>query len=111
AKEDKPLRIKAGFDPSRPDLHIGHTVLLNKLRQFQQLGHHVIFLIGDFTALIGDPTGKNEARPPLTREEIDQNAKTYAKQVFKILDKDKTEVAYNSAWMMKFSAADFIRLT
>lgn len=107
----KPLRIKAGFDPSRPDLHIGHTVLLNKMRQFQQLGHHVIFLIGDFTALIGDPTGKNEARPPLTQDEIKTNAATYARQVYKVLDKDKTEVAYNSEWMMKFTSADFIRLT
>lgn len=111
AKEGKPLRIKAGFDPSRPDLHIGHTVLINKMRQFQQLGHHVIFLIGDFTAMIGDPTGKNEARPPLSAEEIKVNAKTYAEQVFKILDPKKTEVAYNSHWMMKFTSADFIRLT
>lgn len=110
-KENKPLRIKAGFDPNRPDLHIGHTVLLNKMRQFQQLGHHVIFLIGDFTAMIGDPTGKNEARPPLTPAEIAQNAETYARQVYKVLDKDKTEVAYNSTWMGKFSPADFIRLT
>ncbi len=110
-KENKPLRIKAGFDPNRPDLHVGHTVLINKMRQFQQLGHHVIFLIGDFTAMIGDPTGKNEARPPLTEAEIQANAKTYADQVFKILDKDKTEVSYNSAWMGKFTAADFIRLT
>jgi tyrosyl-tRNA synthetase len=107
----KPLRIKAGFDPSRPDLHIGHTVLLNKMRQFQQLGHHVIFLIGDFTALIGDPTGKNEARPPLTPDEINKNAETYARQVYKVLDKEKTEVAYNSHWMGKFSSSDFIRLT
>lgn len=110
-KENKPLRIKAGFDPSRPDLHIGHTVLINKMRQFQQLGHHVIFLIGDFTAMIGDPTGKNEARPPLTDDEIKANAATYAEQVFKILDPEKTEVAYNSHWMMKFTPADFIRLT
>lgn len=110
-KENKPLRIKAGFDPSRPDLHVGHTVLLNKMRQFQRLGHHVIFLIGDFTAMIGDPTGKNEARPPLTEAEIKQNAATYAQQVYKVLDKDKTEVAYNSTWMMKFTSADFIRLT
>ncbi|MBX3023139.1 MAG: tyrosine--tRNA ligase [Bdellovibrionales bacterium] len=109
-KENKPLRIKAGFDPNRPDLHVGHTVLLNKMRQFQQLGHHVIFLIGDFTALIGDPTGKNEARPPLTPDEIRQNAETYARQVYKVLDKDKTEVAYNSTWMGKFTPADFIRL-
>jgi len=110
-KENRPLRIKAGFDPSKPDLHVGHTVLINKMRQFQQLGHHVIFLIGDFTALIGDPTGKNEARPPLTPEEIKVNAKTYADQVYKILDRQKTEVAYNSHWMMKFSASDFVRLT
>lgn len=110
-EQKKPLRIKAGFDPSRPDLHVGHTVLLNKMRQFQQLGHHVIFLIGDFTALIGDPTGKNEARPPLTEVEIKANAETYARQVYKVLDKTKTEVAYNSAWMMKFTSADFIRLT
>lgn len=110
-KENKPLRIKAGFDPSRPDLHIGHTVLMNKMRQFQLLGHHVIFLIGDFTARIGDPTGKNEARPPLTDAEIEANAATYARQFYKILDKDKTEVAYNATWMMKFTPADFIRLT
>jgi tyrosyl-tRNA synthetase len=110
-KSGKPLRIKAGFDPSRPDLHLGHTVLLNKLRQFQQLGHHVIFLIGDFTALIGDPTGKNEARPPLSPEEIHENAKTYASQVYKVLDSAKTEVAYNSTWFNKFTPADFIRLT
>ena len=107
----KPLRIKAGFDPSRPDLHIGHTVLINKMRQFQELGHHVIFLIGDFTGLIGDPTGRNETRPALTVEEVAENAKTYAKQVFKILDREKTEVAYNSHWMNKFSAIDFIKLT
>jgi tyrosyl-tRNA synthetase len=110
-KTKTPLRIKAGFDPTRPDLHLGHTVLMNKMRQFQELGHKVIFLIGDFTALIGDPTGKNETRPPLSREEIEVNAKTYAQQVFKILDPEKTEVAYNSAWMMKFTAADFIKLT
>lgn len=109
-KENKPLRIKAGFDPSRPDLHIGHTVLINKMRQFQQLGHHVIFLIGDFTGLIGDPTGKNEARPPLTPEEIKVNAATYAAQVYKILDREKTEVAYNNTWMGRFSAHDFVRL-
>jgi len=110
AKDNKPLRIKAGFDPSRPDLHIGHTVLLNLMRQFQLLGHHVMFLIGDFTALIGDPSGRNEARPPLTTEEIKANAETYARQVFKVLDREKTEVVYNSTWMMKFTAADFIRL-
>ncbi len=110
-KEGKPLRIKAGFDPSRPDLHIGHTVLINKMRQFQQLGHHVVFLIGDFTGLIGDPTGKNEARPPLTPEEIKVNAATYASQVYKILDREKTEVAYNNTWMGKFTAHEFVRLT
>ncbi|MEQ1877136.1 MAG: tyrosine--tRNA ligase [Bdellovibrionia bacterium] len=111
AKTGAPLRIKAGFDPTRPDLHLGHTVLMNKMRQFQELGHTVIFLIGDFTAMIGDPTGKNETRPPLTREEIVEFAKTYAKQVFKILDPKKTEVRYNSEWMDKFSPADFIKLS
>lgn len=110
-KTGKPLRIKAGFDPNRPDLHLGHTVLMNKMRQFQELGHQVIFLIGDFTAMIGDPTGKNETRPALTREEVVENAKTYAKQVFKILDEKKTEIAYNSTWMDKFTSVDFIKLT
>ncbi len=110
-QKKKPLRIKAGFDPSRPDLHIGHTVLLNKMRQFQLLGHHVIFLIGDFTAMIGDPTGKNQTRPALTEEECVENAKTYAGQVYKILDAEKTEVAYNSHWMKKFNAADFVKLS
>ena len=110
AAEDRPLRIKAGFDPNRPDLHLGHTVLINKMRQFQKLGHQVIFLIGDFTALIGDPTGKNDLRPPMTTQEIKQNAATYAEQVFKILDRDKTEVAYNSTWFDTFTPADFIRL-
>jgi tyrosyl-tRNA synthetase len=108
--KDVPLRIKAGFDPSRPDLHLGHTVLMNKMRQFQDLGHHVIFLIGDFTALIGDPTGKNETRPALSREEVAEYSKTYARQVFKILDSKKTEVSYNSTWMDKFSAYDFVKL-
>ena len=107
----KPLRIKAGFDPSRPDLHLGHTVLINKLKQFQDLGHHVIFIVGDFTALIGDPTGKNETRPPLTRAEVNENAKTYALQVFKILNKEKTEVRYNAEWLDKLTPVDFIRLT
>ena len=106
----EPLRIKAGFDPSRPDLHIGHTVLINKMAQFQQLGHHALFLIGDFTGMIGDPTGKNETRPALTEDEVKENAKTYAKQVFKILDKEKTEVVYNSQWMQRLKPADFIRL-
>lgn len=95
----KPLRIKAGFDPTAPDLHLGHTVLLNKMRQFQELGHHVIFLIGDFTGRIGDPTGKNITRKPLSAEDIQRNAKTYAEQVFRILDPDRTEVVFNSQWM------------
>ncbi|HTT40153.1 MAG TPA: tyrosine--tRNA ligase [Burkholderiales bacterium] len=106
----KKLRVKAGFDPTAPDLHLGHTVLLNKMRQFQELGHHVIFLIGDFTGMIGDPTGKNTTRPPLTRTEIDDNAKTYKDQVFKILDPEKTEIAFNSSWFDRMSAADLIRL-
>jgi tyrosyl-tRNA synthetase len=109
-KRGRPMRVKAGFDPTAPDLHLGHTVLLNKMRQLQDLGHHVIFLIGDFTGMIGDPTGKNATRPPLTREEIARNAETYAAQVFKILDAQKTEVAFNSSWMDKLSAADMIRL-
>ncbi len=109
-KSGRPLRVKAGFDPTAPDLHIGHTVLINKLRQLQDLGHHVVFLIGDFTGMIGDPTGKNATRPPLTREEVAANAKTYTAQVFKILDAAKTEIAFNSAWMDKFSPADMIKL-
>jgi tyrosyl-tRNA synthetase len=104
------LRIKAGFDPTAPDLHIGHTVLLNKMRQFQELGHQVIFLIGDFTGMIGDPTGKNATRPALTREQIEYNAKTYREQVFKILDPARTEVAFNSTWFDPMPAADLIRL-
>ena len=106
----RPLRIKAGFDPTAPDLHLGHTVLLNKMRQFQDLGHHVIFLIGDFTGMIGDPTGKNVTRPPLSREAIAANAVTYKDQVFKILDAEKTEVAFNSTWMEKMGSADLIKL-
>lgn len=106
----RPLKIKAGFDPTAPDLHLGHTVLLNKLRQFQQLGHEVIFLIGDFTGMIGDPTGKSATRPPLTREQVLANAETYKEQVFKVLDPAKTRVAFNSEWMGKLSAADLIRL-
>ena len=106
----KPLRVKAGFDPTAPDLHLGHTVLINKLRHFQELGHHVMFLIGDFTAMIGDPTGKNATRPPLSREQILQNAATYREQVFKILDPDKTEVCFNSAWFDSFGAQGMIRL-
>ncbi len=109
-EENKPLRIKAGFDPTRPDLHIGHTVLLNKMKQFQDLGHHVIFLVGDFTAMIGDPTGKNETRPPLTRDEIREYAKTYTRQVFKVLDETKTEIMWNASWFDKMNAADFIKL-
>ncbi len=105
-----PLRIKAGFDPTAPDLHLGHTVLIQKLKQFQDLGHHVMFLIGDFTGMIGDPTGKNETRKPLTREQVLENAQSYKEQVFKILDPDKTEVVFNSAWMGEMSAADMIAL-
>jgi tyrosyl-tRNA synthetase len=106
----RPLRIKAGFDPTAPDLHLGHTVLLNKMRQFQVLGHQVIFLIGDFTGMIGDPTGKNVTRKPLTREDVLANAQTYAAQVFKVLDRDRTEVRFNSEWFGQMSAADMIRL-
>ena len=106
----RPLRIKAGFDPTAPDLHIGHTVLLNKMRQFQDLGHQVIFLIGDFTGMIGDPTGKNVTRKPLTREDVLANAKTYADQVFKVLDRERTEVRFNSEWFGAMTAADMIKL-
>jgi tyrosyl-tRNA synthetase len=109
-KLDRPLRIKAGFDPTAPDLHIGHTVLLNKMRQFQDLGHQVIFLIGDFTGMIGDPTGKNATRKPLTRDDVLANAQTYADQVFKVLDRDRTEVRFNSEWFGAMTAADMIRL-
>ena len=106
----RPLRIKAGFDPTAPDLHLGHTVLLNKLRQFQELGHTALFLIGDFTGMIGDPTGKNATRPPLTREAVADNAKTYTEQVFTILKPEQTEVVFNSTWMDTLNAADLIRL-
>ncbi len=106
----KKLRIKAGFDPTAPDLHLGHTVLINKLRQFQELGHEVIFLIGDFTGMIGDPTGKNITRKPLTQKEVLKNAETYQEQVFKILDRDKTTIAFNSEWMSKMTPAEFIQL-
>ena len=109
-KLGRPLRIKAGFDPTAPDLHLGHTVLLNKMRQFQDLGHQVIFLIGDFTGMIGDPTGKNVTRKPLTRADVEANAKTYADQVFKVLDRDRTEVRFNSEWFGQMSAADMIKL-
>jgi tyrosyl-tRNA synthetase len=106
----RPLRIKAGFDPTAPDLHLGHTVLLNKMRQFQDLGHQVIFLIGDFTGMIGDPTGKNVTRKPLTRDDVLANAQTYAEQVFKVLDRERTEVRFNSEWFGQMSAADMIKL-
>ena len=109
-KTGRPLRIKAGFDPTAPDLHLGHTVLINKLRQFQDLGHHVMFLIGDFTGMIGDPTGKNLTRQPLSRQQILENAKTYQEQVFKILDPVKTEVLFNSTWFDRMTPADFIHL-
>lgn len=109
-KEDRPLRIKAGFDPTAPDLHLGHTVLINKLRQFQDLGHEILFLIGDFTGMIGDPTGKSATRPPLTQEDVKQNSETYQQQIFKILDKDKTKVVFNSEWMDKMSGSDMIKL-
>jgi len=106
----RPLKIKAGFDPTAPDLHLGHTVLINKLRQFQELGHEILFLIGDFTGMIGDPTGKSATRPPLTEEQVAANAETYQQQVFKILDKEKTTIVFNSEWMGKMSAADMIKL-
>ncbi|MDX8376728.1 MAG: tyrosine--tRNA ligase [Mariprofundales bacterium] len=109
-RENRPLRIKAGFDPTAPDLHIGHVVLLEKLRQFQQDGHHILFLIGDFTGMIGDPTGKNETRPPLTSADVARNAETYCQQVFKVLDAEKTEICFNSKWLNKMNAADLIRL-
>ena len=109
-KSGRPLRVKAGFDPTAPDLHLGHTVLINKLRQLQDLGHHITFLIGDFTGMIGDPTGKNATRPPLTTEQVAENAKTYQAQVFKILDPNKTEVVFNSQWMGAKSASDMIKL-
>jgi tyrosyl-tRNA synthetase len=108
--EKKPLKIKAGFDPTAPDIHLGHTVLLEKIRQFQELGHEVIFLIGDFTGMIGDPSGKSEMRKPLTKEEVLENAKTYREQIFKILDKEKTRIVFNSEWMAGMTAEDMIRL-
>lgn len=109
-KSGRPLRVKAGFDPTAPDLHLGHTVLLNKLRQIQELGHQVFFLIGDFTGMIGDPTGKSATRPPLTKEQVSENAKSYTEQVFKILKQEQTEVVFNSTWMEKLDASDMIRL-
>ncbi len=109
-EKDRPLRIKAGFDPTAPDLHLGHTVLINKLRQFQDLGHEAIFLIGDFTGMIGDPTGKSTTRPPLTRDEVIENARTYEEQIYKILDPEKTLVMFNSSWMNEMSSADMVSL-
>jgi tyrosyl-tRNA synthetase len=109
-KTGKPLRVKAGFDPTAPDLHVGHTVLMRKLKHFQDLGHTVIFLIGDFTAMIGDPTGRSITRPPLTREDVDRNAETYKTQVFKILDREKTVIDFNSRWFSKMQVEDFLRL-
>lgn len=109
-KKGKPLRIKAGFDPTAPDLHLGHTVLINKLRQFQELGHHVLFLIGDFTGMIGDPTGKSATRPPLTAEQVQENAKSYTAQVFKILKPEQTEVVFNSKWLTELGAAGMLKL-
>ena len=109
-KTGRPLRVKAGFDPTAPDLHLGHTVLLNKMRQFQDLGHEVVFLIGDFTGMIGDPSGKNETRPPLTQEEVKQNATTYVNQVAKVLDTKKLKVMFNSQWCDKLSAADLVKI-
>lgn len=109
-KKGQPLRIKAGFDPTAPDLHLGHTVLINKLKQFQDLGHQILFLIGDFTGMIGDPTGKSATRPPLTPEQVQENAKSYAEQVFKILDRDKTEIVFNSHWLTDLGAAGMLKL-
>jgi len=109
-KKGVPLRIKAGFDPTAPDLHLGHTVLINKLRHFQDLGHQILFLIGDFTGMIGDPTGKSVTRPPLTKEQVIENAASYAEQVFKILDKDKTEIVFNSSWLTDLGAAGMLKL-
>src|SRR3989338_2278290 len=109
-KIGKPLRVKLGFDATAPDLHLGHTVTLTKLRQFQALGHHIMFLIGDFTGMIGDPSGKSATRPPLTREQVEANAKTYQQQVFKILDPKKTEIVFNSNWMKNKTATDLIKL-
>jgi len=106
----RPLRVKAGFDPTAPDLHLGHTVLINKLRQFQELGHEVLFLIGDFTGMIGDPTGKSATRPPLTREQVEENARTYEAQIFRILDPQKTQVVFNSSWMGEMRAGELIKL-
>jgi tyrosyl-tRNA synthetase len=109
-RRGKPLRVKLGADPTAPDLHLGHSVVLTKMREMQDLGHHIIFLIGDFTGMIGDPTGRNVTRPPLTREQILANAQTYEQQVFKILDREKTEIAFNSTWCMPLGADGMIKL-
>jgi len=109
-KEDRPLVVKAGFDPTAPDLHLGHTVLIHKMKQFQDLGHEVVFLIGDFTGMIGDPSGKNETRPPLTPAQVAENANTYEKQIARILDIKKTRIEFNSKWMKKMSSSDMIQL-
>src|ERR1700757_5212679 len=106
----RPLRVKAGFDPTRPDLHLGHTVLMQKMRQFQELGHRVIFLVGDYTAMVGDPTGQNDLRPRLTQREVLEAAVTYQEQAFKVLDRAKTELRYNSEWLSEFSPLEFIEL-
>ena len=110
AKEQKPLRVYLGVDPTAPDIHLGHTVVLRKLKQFQDMGHTAIFLIGDFSAMIGDPTGQSETRPPLSREQVDANAQTYLEQVYKILDREKTEVRYNSEWLGKLSPFEIVQL-
>lgn len=110
AKTGRPLRVKAGFDPTAPDIHVGHTVLIRKMRHFQQLGHTAIFLIGDFTGMIGDPSGRSATRPALTREQIDENAETYKQQIFKLLDPERTEIRFNNEWFSKFGADDFVRL-
>src|SRR5258706_15282358 len=110
AKTGKPLRVKLGLDPTAPDIHLGHTVVIRKLKAFQDLGHTVIFLIGDFTGTIGDPSGKNVTRPPLSREEIDANAETYKRQMFKLLDPEKTELRFNAEWLAKFPADEFVKL-
>ena len=110
AKTGRPLRVYLGVDPTAPDIHLGHTVVLRKLKHFQDLGHTAVFLIGDFSAMIGDPTGRSETRPPLSREEVDANAQTYLDQVYKILDRDKTEVRFNSEWLGKMSSYDVVRL-
>src|ERR1017187_7273211 len=110
AKTGKPLRVKLGVDPTAPDIHLGHTVVIRKLKHFQEMGHTAVFLIGDFTAMVGDPTGQSETRPPLTREQVNANAQTYLEQLFRILDRDKTEVRYNSEWLDKLSSYEMIRL-